>query len=332
MQVSLIITILGPDKPGLVESLSETLTKYGASWSESRMAHLAGKFAGLLQVSLPTENLEPLTKAVRELETDSFKIHLEKADTNIAKPEKILKLELLGQDRPGIIFDITQQLAKLNVNIEELESHIREASMSGEILFCAELTLGLPENVSSDEVQDSLEEIYGASMKPLFQTKLGTSVTASLLAVFSLFFSSELLANGCSKADIEYYLQKGFSHEQVTKLCSIPLASAPAQGQVSAQRKAPQGADQAFLAAALDAKNVTLNQNSLSYSSEECAEYGPENNVDLIEEACVNSTCNLKRDYLNLGSVRRQDKTEVLRLLPTNPKQVNIPIRRGIDP
>ncbi len=196
-------------------------------------------------------------------------------------------------------------------------------------------------------------------MKPLFHTKLSTKTTASLLAVFTLFFSSELLASGCSKADIEYYLQKGFSHEQVTKLCSIPTAApAPYQGQ--APQNAPQSADQAFLAAAIDAKNVTLNQNQLSYTSKECAEYGPPNNTDLIEEACVNSTVtvnfaglqikkvangfflikdaqfivegNLKRDYLNLGSVRRQEKSEVLRLLPANPKQVNIPIRRGIDP
>ncbi len=197
-------------------------------------------------------------------------------------------------------------------------------------------------------------------MKPLFYTKLSTRTTASLLAVFSLFFSSELLASGCSKADIEYYLQKGFNHDQVTKLCSIPVAAAPSQGQAPAQRNSPQGEDQAYLAAALDAKNVTLNQNQLSYTSKECAEYGPPNNTDLIEEACVNSTVtvnfaglkikkiangfflikdaqflvegNLKRDYLNLGSVRRQEKSEVLRLLPTNPKQVNIPIRRGIDP
>ncbi|WP_299877382.1 hypothetical protein [uncultured Cocleimonas sp.] len=198
-------------------------------------------------------------------------------------------------------------------------------------------------------------------MKPLFHTKLSTKATASLLAVFSLFFSSELLASGCSKADIEYYLQKGFTHEQVTKLCSIPTAApaaVPYQGQP--QQAAPQSADQAYLAAALDAKNVTLNQNQLSYSSKECAEYGPPNNTDLIEEACVNTTVtvnfaglkikklsnglflikdaqflvegDLRRDYLNLNKVRRQEKSEVLRLLPTNPKRVNIPIRRGIDP
>ena len=122
-------------------------------------------------------------------------------------------------------------------------------------------------------------------MKPLFHAKLSTKTTASLLAVFSLFFSSELLASGCSKADIEYYLQKGFSHEQVTKLCSIPTAPAPYQGQAPAPQNSPQSVDQAYLAAALDAKNITLNQDQLSYSAKECAEYGPPNNTDLIEKS-----------------------------------------------
>ncbi len=198
-------------------------------------------------------------------------------------------------------------------------------------------------------------------MKPLFHTSLNTKFTAALLTIFPLLFSGELLANSCSKTDIEYYLQKGFTHEQVTKLCSIPAPATPRQPQAQApQQSASPSADQAYLAAAIDAKNVTLNQNQLNYSSKECAEYGPDNNVDLIEKACVNSRVtvnltglkikkmskglflikdaefivegNIKRDYLNLNAVRRQEKSEVLRLLPTNPKQVNIPLRRGIDP
>ena len=75
------------------------------------------------------------------------------------KPTHSLSLEILGQDRPGIIFDITQKLATLNVNIEELESEVRPASMSGGSLFNAKLTLGLPEGLSSEEVQDLLESM-----------------------------------------------------------------------------------------------------------------------------------------------------------------------------
>ncbi len=160
MQASLVITVLGPDRPGLVGSLSKTLNQFQGSWTESRMSHLAGKFAGILQVSLPVDQIDALTAALNGLQSESLKILIERTiEYEVKAPDKTLSLELLGQDRPGIIHDITQQLAKLNVNIEELESHVKEASMSGEILFYAELRLGLPTGVSAEAVQDTLEEM-----------------------------------------------------------------------------------------------------------------------------------------------------------------------------
>ncbi len=77
MHVSLIITILGADRPGLVSSVSEVLEAYKGSWSESRMTHLAGKFAGILQISVPEANIEALTIALNELKTDDLKILIE---------------------------------------------------------------------------------------------------------------------------------------------------------------------------------------------------------------------------------------------------------------
>ncbi|HIQ14682.1 MAG TPA: ACT domain protein [Leucothrix sp.] len=160
MQISLVITILGPDRPGLVKALSQTLQQNQASWTESRMSHLAGKFAGLLRVSVLESQINQLTTDLQNMEDHSFKILIERTDSSTIKiPSKLLNLELLGQDRPGIIHDITQQLALLNVNIEELESEIKEASMSGEILFIAKLTLSLPENITADEVQNALESM-----------------------------------------------------------------------------------------------------------------------------------------------------------------------------
>lgn len=160
MQVSLIITILGPDRPGLVESLSETLNQYQGSWTESRMSHLAGKFAGILQVSIPANQVEELTSALNGLQESSLQVLVEtSSDDEVRTPDNVLNLELIGQDRPGIIHDITQQLAKLNVNIEELESHVQEASMAGGMLFCANLKLGLPEGITDEDVQNSLEDM-----------------------------------------------------------------------------------------------------------------------------------------------------------------------------
>jgi len=168
MQIPFVITILGPDKPGLVKTLSETLNRVQANWSESRMSHLAGKFAGLLQVSVPEEQVDALTTALQKLQSDSFQIHIERSDQpELNAPTKTLELELLGQDRPGIIHDITQQLAHLNVNIEALESEVKEASMSGGTLFCARLTLSLPADISSDAVQEQLESMSDQFMVDL---------------------------------------------------------------------------------------------------------------------------------------------------------------------
>jgi len=160
MNKSFIITILGPDQPGLVKSLSETLNKFQGNWTESRMTHLAGKFAGIVRVSLPVEQFEKLSLALNEIQTDTFRILIEEASSiNKDEPEHILSLELMAQDRPGIIQDITHQLAKLNVNIEELESNVKEASMSGGTLFCAQLKLSLPSGIKAEVVQDTLEEM-----------------------------------------------------------------------------------------------------------------------------------------------------------------------------
>ena len=160
MQVPLIITILGPDQPGLVSSLSKIVEVHNANWSESRMAHLAGKFAGILQVSVADINKEALTTDLKKLQTEALKISIETSDsTSKSQTTKTLNVEILCQDRVGIINDVTEVLATLNVNIEELDSTVKEASMSGGMLFCAELKLGLPENVDADTVEDTLEEM-----------------------------------------------------------------------------------------------------------------------------------------------------------------------------
>ena len=52
MRTSLVLTIIGDDRPGIVEQLAEEVLDAGANWEESRMARLAGKFAGLLRVSV----------------------------------------------------------------------------------------------------------------------------------------------------------------------------------------------------------------------------------------------------------------------------------------
>ena len=167
MQTSLVLTVLGADSKGLVKSLSNVINNHSASWEESRMIHLAGKFAGLLQISLPIDQVDALTIALKVLEKEGLNIVIEQAGSIVEPTTQILTLELLGQDRPGIIHDITQQLEMLHVNIEKLESELRTASMSSESLFYAQLTLGLPDTVTPENVQDTLEEMSDQLMVDL---------------------------------------------------------------------------------------------------------------------------------------------------------------------
>ena len=160
MQMSLVLTVLSDDRPGLVKMLSDVLKEYQGNWTESRMIHLAGKFAGLLMVSVPESEFDDLVAALHDLEDDGLEISVD-ATTNETAEHTIetLELEVLGQDSPGIINRITNQLLTLSVNIEELSSEQRSAPMSAELLFYAKLTLGLPKGVSAQQVQDALEEL-----------------------------------------------------------------------------------------------------------------------------------------------------------------------------
>lgn len=167
---TLVITVLATDRPGIVNTLSETLVAHKASWVDSRMANLADKFAGLLQISVPEAQKKGLMDALQALHDADNQLHIlmeESSANGESSDQEVLALELLGQDRPGIIDDITGTLANLKVNINELETEQREASMSSEMLFYAKLSLGLPSGVSTDDVQDALEAMSDQLMVDL---------------------------------------------------------------------------------------------------------------------------------------------------------------------
>src|SRR5918994_2405687 len=116
-----ILTLLGADRPGLVESVADTVARLGGNWLESRMARLGGKFAGILRAQVPADRLAPLEEAMRALARDDLKILVE-TDTLGAGPltQRILELELVGLDRPGIVRDISGVLVTHGANVEEI--------------------------------------------------------------------------------------------------------------------------------------------------------------------------------------------------------------------
>jgi glycine cleavage system regulatory protein len=154
----LVLTVIGRDRPGLVEAIASQIAKHGGNWEESRMAHLAGKFAGILRVSLPAERTSSLTQALTALEREGLRVVVEVAESAAAETaSQRLRLELIGNDREGIVRDISQALARRSVNVDELHTSCEDAPMGGGQLFRASAMLRVPGEVSIEELRTTLE-------------------------------------------------------------------------------------------------------------------------------------------------------------------------------
>lgn len=165
MTHSLVVTVVGPDRPGLVSLLSDCGRQHGASWEQSRMATLAGQFAGIVHFQVPAESAAALSRALRELESTGLNVQVASGAGGASPaPSTLLALELVGQDRPGIVRDVSRAIAELGVSIAELTTEVTSAAMSGEHLFNATALLQVPPNVATADLQRVLEAIANELM------------------------------------------------------------------------------------------------------------------------------------------------------------------------
>ena len=162
---SLVLTVLGRDRPGLVEAIADAVTANGGNWVESRMAHLAGQFAGVLHVEVDPDRSAALLKALRGLEGAGLEsvVH---AEAVLVEPDDrpVVQLDLVGQDRPGIVREVSHVLAAQGVNVEELETECTMAATTGQPLFKATARLRLPNHKAADAIREALEQVAADMM------------------------------------------------------------------------------------------------------------------------------------------------------------------------
>ena len=165
MSASIVLTVVSDDHPGIVELLSDVIAGYDGNWTESSMMSLAGKFAGILLVQVPESRADEFVAAVGALDKRGLEIVAQRstagAEVDAAREYSI---ELMGQDRPGIVHEITEVLARHDVNVQELETTVQSASMSGETLFIAHARIFVPEEASLEALQDELEDLANELM------------------------------------------------------------------------------------------------------------------------------------------------------------------------
>lgn len=173
MATSLVLTVLSDDRPGIVESVAQTVTAHGANWLDSRMTHLAGKFAGIVHIEVPDTQANDVLDALNGLSGGELQIVVERSK---APPPpvnvEVRTLELVGSDHPGIVHDVTRVLAERKVSIEDLTTGTDSASMAGGKLFRASALIHVPESVDLEALQDELEDLASDLMVDI---SLGTA-------------------------------------------------------------------------------------------------------------------------------------------------------------
>ena len=159
MTTNLVLTVIADDKPGLVESLSQIIASNSGNWLESSMSQLAGKFAGILRVSVNEDRVDKLIEELNGLSSE-IKLVIEKAaDESSDQQSRMTELSLVGNDRPGIIKEISAALSAFGINVQRLNTECTPAPMSSDVLFKANAILEVPEQVSLEQLQDKLERL-----------------------------------------------------------------------------------------------------------------------------------------------------------------------------
>lgn len=163
----LVLTVIAQDQPGLVERVAQCVADHGGNWLESRMSRMAGQFAGILRIAVPAANRAELVGALQALGAQGIRVLFEDSGNEPAASWTPILLDLVGNDRPGIIRDITRLLAEQGVNLESLITEVVPAPMSGESLFHAEALLAVPQGLSLEALQGSLETLADELMVEL---------------------------------------------------------------------------------------------------------------------------------------------------------------------
>ncbi|UGA53928.1 glycine cleavage system protein R [Vibrio sp. VB16] len=151
----LIITVIGKDRPGLVELLSDSVYQNNGNWLSSRLSKLAGQFAGILQIEIDEQHIKALRQALDQIE--ELQIHIVEEKSQALSSPVLHYLTVTVNDRPGIVKEVTAQLNQLGINIHKLKTHTQSAPNWGYPIFLAHFQLSLPDDIELSFVQQKLE-------------------------------------------------------------------------------------------------------------------------------------------------------------------------------
>jgi glycine cleavage system regulatory protein len=159
---TLVFTIIGTDRPGLVEKISQIVDEHDANWLGSRMGHLGGKFAGMIEVAGEKAQLEHLKVALGTLAGLSVVVEegvVAERKAGSEKSQRLVTITMLGLDRTGIVKEVSGALAKRNLNVLDLQTSITQAAMTGRPMFNGTAVVACTEGTDLGDLNAELDVI-----------------------------------------------------------------------------------------------------------------------------------------------------------------------------
>jgi methionyl-tRNA formyltransferase len=157
---SLVVSIVGPDRHGIVSLLADRAQRFGANWAASRMTRLASEFAGTVHFEVPRENVDALETSLRQLESSGLQVVIARSDgASVPASQRSVELELVGDDRVGIVSNLTKILAERGISIESIHTEIIRSGLSGKQIFKIGAHLLVPAALSVDKLQHELSAL-----------------------------------------------------------------------------------------------------------------------------------------------------------------------------
>ncbi len=163
--VSLVVSIMGPDRHGIVSLLAERAQRYGANWAASRMTRLAGEFAGMVHFEVPREHADAMEAALRLLASSGLQVTVARSDSAVV-PDTMrgFELELVGDDRVGIVSRLTSMLAERGISIENIHTELTRNGVSGKQTFKIGAHLLVPAALPVDELRRDIGALASEMM------------------------------------------------------------------------------------------------------------------------------------------------------------------------
>lgn len=157
---TLILTVAGADRPGLVAAIADVVDAHGGNWENSQLAELAGTFAGVIGVSVAPDRVEELQRALHGLDgLLTVTVHTGADAASAGSDESQVSLSVLGNDRPGIVRDISRVLSTHALSIDSMSTETRDAAMAGGRLFESTVTATVPASADLDALRSDLEQL-----------------------------------------------------------------------------------------------------------------------------------------------------------------------------